>query len=80
MGFEDKGLLKNKMLINAIIQKKLDRELLLFTKESLYINAVKHDNQLKVDYKKFNNGKLQIQNDSLLVENNANLVGYLHIN
>ncbi len=27
----------------------------MFTKESLYINAVKYDTQLKLDYKKLNN-------------------------
>ena len=44
----------------------------MFTKESLYINAVKHDNQLKVDYKKFNNEQIVDTNNSVfLVENSA---------
>ena len=43
----------------------------MFTKESLYINAVKHDNQLKLDYKKLNNEEIIDTNNSVfLVENN----------
>lgn len=30
----------------------------MFTKESLYINAIKYDTQLKLDYKKLNNGEI----------------------
>ena len=30
----------------------------MFTKESLYINAVKYDNQLKLDYKKLSNEEI----------------------
>ena len=30
----------------------------MFTKESLYINAVKYDTQLKLDYKKLNNEEI----------------------
>ena len=42
----------------------------MFTKESLYINAVKHDNQLKLDYKKLNNEEIIDTNNSVfLVEN-----------
>lgn len=46
----------------------------MFTKESLYINAVKHDNQLKVDYKKFRNEEIVDTNNSVfLVEESATL-------
>ena len=30
----------------------------MFTKESLYINVIKYDNQLKIDYKKLNNEEI----------------------
>ncbi len=44
----------------------------MFTKESLYINAVKHDNQLKLDYKKLNNEEIIDTNNSVfLVEDNV---------
>ena len=44
----------------------------MFTKESLYINAVKHDNQLKIDYKKLNNEEIIDTNNSVfLVEDNV---------
>ena len=33
----------------------------MFTKESLYINVVKYDNQLKLDYKKLSNERF-VQN------------------
>ena len=44
----------------------------MFTKESLYINAIKHDNQLKLDYKKLNNEEIIDTNNSVfLVEDNV---------
>ena len=42
----------------------------MFTKESLYINAVKYDTQLKLDYKKLSNEEI-ITMDWLF----ANIVG-----
>lgn len=46
----------------------------MFTKESLYINAVKHDNQLKVDYKKLNNEEIIDTNNSVfLIEDETHL-------
>ena len=42
----------------------------MFTKESLYINAVKYDNQLKLDYKKLNNEEIiNTDNSVFLVDN-----------
>ena len=39
----------------------------MFTKESLYINAVKYDTQLKLDYKKLNNGLIIDTNNSVFL-------------
>ena len=42
----------------------------MFTKESLYINAVKYDTQLKLDYKKLNNEEIiDVNNSVFLVDN-----------
>ena len=42
----------------------------MFTKESLYINAVKYDTQLKLDYKKLNNEEIiDTDNSVYLVDN-----------
>ena len=42
----------------------------MFTKESLYINAVKYDTQLKLDYKKLNNEEIiDTDNSVFLVDN-----------
>lgn len=42
----------------------------MFTKESLYINAVKYDTQLKLDYKKLNNEEIiDVSNSIFLVDN-----------
>lgn len=42
----------------------------MFTKESLYINAVKYDIQLKLDYKKLNNEEIiDVNNSVFLVDN-----------
>lgn len=41
----------------------------MFTKESLYINVIKYDNQLKIDYKKLNNEEIiNTDNSVFLVE------------
>jgi len=39
----------------------------MFTKESLYINAVKYDTQLKLDYKKLNNDEIIQTNSSVFL-------------
>ena len=39
----------------------------MFTKESLYINAVKYDTQLKLDYKKLNNDEIVQTNNSVFL-------------
>ena len=42
----------------------------MFTKESLYINAVKYDTKLKLDYKKLNNEEIiDVNNSVFLVDN-----------
>jgi len=41
----------------------------MFTKESLYINAIKYDTQLKLDYKKLNNDELVQTNNSVFLVN-----------
>jgi len=41
----------------------------MFSKESLYINAIKYDTQLKLDYKKLNNGEIiKTDNSVFLVD------------
>ena len=52
----------------------------MFTKESLYINAVKYDTQLKLDYKKLNNEAI-IDTDSsvFLVDNDLLPLEYVSI-
>ena len=42
----------------------------MFTKESLYINAVKYDTQLKLDYKKLNNEEIIEMNNSVYLVSN----------
>ena len=42
----------------------------MFTKESLYINAVKYDTQLKLDYKKLNNEEIIDVNNSVYLVSN----------
>ena len=42
----------------------------MFTKESLYINAVKYDTQLKLDYKKLNNEEIIDTNNSVFLVDN----------
>ncbi len=39
----------------------------MFTKESLYINVVKYDNQLKLDYKKLNNEEMISTDNSVFL-------------
>ena len=39
----------------------------MFTKESLYINAIKYDTQLKLDYKKLNDGEIADANNSVFL-------------
>lgn len=41
----------------------------MFTKESLYINAIKYDTQLKLDYKKLNDGEITEANNSVFLVN-----------
>ncbi len=44
----------------------------MFTKESLYINAVKYNNQLKLDYKKLSNEEISSTDNSVfLVDNDS---------
>ena len=44
----------------------------MFTKESLYINVVKYDNQLKLDYKKLSNEEISSTDNSVfLVDNDS---------
>ena len=44
----------------------------MFTKESLYINVVKYDNQLKLDYKKLSNEQITTTDNSVfLVDNDS---------
>ena len=46
----------------------------MFTKESLYINAVKYNNQLKLDYKKLSNEQITTTDNSVfLVDNDSGL-------
>ena len=46
----------------------------MFTKESLYINVVKYDNQLKLDYKKLSNEQITTTDNSVfLVDNDSGL-------
>jgi len=46
----------------------------MFTKESLYINAVKYDTQLKLDYKKLSNEQITTTDNSVfLVDNDSGL-------
>jgi len=39
----------------------------MFTKESLYINAIKYDTQLKLDYKKLNDNEIIEANNSIII-------------
>ena len=39
----------------------------MFTKESLYINVIKYDNQLKIDYKKLNNEEIVSTDNSVFL-------------
>ena len=39
----------------------------MFTKESLYINAIKYDTQLKLDYKKLSNNEITEANNSVFL-------------
>lgn len=41
----------------------------MFNKESLYINAIKYDTQLKLDFKKLNNGEIFQTNNSVFLVN-----------
>lgn len=41
----------------------------MFTKESLYINAIKYDTQLKLDYKKLNDDEIAEANNSVFLVN-----------
>lgn len=41
----------------------------MFTKESLYINAIKYDTQLKLDYKKLNENEIVETNNSVFLVN-----------
>ena len=44
----------------------------MFTKESLYINALKYDTQLKLDSKKLNNEEIiSMDNSVFLVDNDV---------
>ena len=46
----------------------------MFSKESLYINVVKYDNQLKLDYKKLSNEQITTTDNSVfLVDNDSGL-------
>lgn len=45
----------------------------MFTKESLYINAIKSDSQLKLDYKKLNNEEIVEMNNLVYLVNNDSL-------
>lgn len=41
----------------------------MFTKESLYINAIKYDTQLKLDYKKLSNNQIVDASNSVFLVN-----------